>query len=315
MKTSSTGRLATSLSIAALSLAGLMACARAGDHSSTPSEGHGDVSPLPNQSKESDVTQDIEKATAIIYEEQATPGIICSGGGLYGEWLKRMATEKLRFIRLDHGGRCWDDGMGRTGADVNFLGELSRTMGFRAASKGESVTPEQLARFPGDGFPPFVYITGNGKVGRLSSEDDKKLREYCLRGGMLIIDAGSAEFDRSVRESVRRIFPGWPLVDVSDDDVVYQTPYAFPNGAPAFWHHGGARLMGITREGRWLVLYHPGDMNDAWKSKGYVDVAPEMRQNAFRLGTNLVVYSHFQREAAIDRRKKRPMPEEGPPEQ
>jgi hypothetical protein len=49
--------------------------------------------------------------------------------------------------------------------------------------------------------------------------------------------------------------------------MIYQLPYGFPDGAPAFWHHGGRRAKGIKHEGRWVVFYHPGDMNDAWKSR------------------------------------------------
>ena len=36
----------------------------------------------------------------------------------------------------------------------------------------------------------------------------------------------------------------------------------------------------VPSEGRWIVFYHPGDMNDAWKSPGYSDVTPEMRAAA-----------------------------------
>ena len=58
-----------------------------------------------------------------------------------------------------------------------------------------------------------------------------------------------------------------------------------------FWHHGGRRALGIKHEGQWVVFYHPGDMNDAWKSPGYTDVSPEMRASAMHLGINLVRYA------------------------
>ena len=90
---------------------------------------------------------------------------------------------------------------------------------------------------------------------------------------------------------LKRIFPGKRLIDISDDDVIYQQPFSFPDGAPSFWHHGGKRALGIKHEGQWVVFYHPGDMNDAWKSRGYSDVTPQMRHNAMKLGINLVAYA------------------------
>jgi hypothetical protein len=121
---------------------------------------------------------------------------------------------------------------------------------------------------------------------------------------MLIGDAGSGAFHHSFRGLVGRIFPGNPLVDISDDDVLYQQPTTFPDGAPSFWHHGGSRALGIKHEGRWVVFYHPGDMNDAWKAPGYSDVTPEMRHNAMQLGINLVAYAFNQWNDAVARLRK-----------
>ncbi len=109
---------------------------------------------------------------------------------------------------------------------------------------------------------------------------------------MLIADAGSAEFDRSFRSFIRQVFPDKPLLDIADDDMLYQLPYGFPNGAPAFWHHGGRRAMGLKHDGRWIVFYHPGDMNDAWTSPGYSDVTPEMRDAAMHLGVRILFLGH-----------------------
>ena len=61
--------------------------------------------------------------------------------------------------------------------------------------------------YPKDGFPPFVYMTGNGHMGRVSSNDIKILREYCLKGGMLIGDAGSRQFHDSFVHFMRQVFP------------------------------------------------------------------------------------------------------------
>jgi hypothetical protein len=182
---------------------------------------------------------------------------------------------------------------------------FAEATGFKKiANKGESHPISLLAKYPDDGFPPFVYMTGNGNMGRVSGNDAKVLREYCLKGGMLIGDAGSATFHNSFTYFMRQVFPDKPLIDIADDDMIYQLPYAFPEGAPAFWHHGGRRALGIKHEGRWIVFYHPGDMNDAWKSPGFTDVTPEMREAAMNLGINLVYYSFNQWNDAVSKLRK-----------
>jgi hypothetical protein len=254
-----------------------------------------------------EVDEMIEKQTQVTYEASANAkaGKMGKGGGTKGGWPEGMDDYKIRFIRLEHGGAGWDDGMNQTGADINFLRAFAQATGFKKiARKGESHSIALLRKYPTDGFPPFVYLTGNGDMGRVSSNDMKILREYCLNGGMLIADAGSARFHGSFTHFIRQVFPDKPLLDIADDDMIYQLPYGFPDGAPAFWHHGGRRALGIKHEGRWIVFYHPGDMNDAWKSPGYTDVTPEMRDAAMNLGINLVYYAFNQWDDAVSKARK-----------
>lgn len=256
---------------------------------------------------DTEVDKLMEEMTQARYEASvnAKAGKLGQGEGKKGGWPEGSEDYKFRFIRLDHGGKGWDDGMNQTDADINFLHAFAKSTGFdRIANKGESHSIALLDKYPEDGFPPFVYLTGNGGMGRTSSKDHEILREYCLGGGMLIADAGSASFDRSFKDFIRKVFPDKPLLDIADDDMIYQLPYGFPNGAPAFWAHGGTRAKGIKHEGRWVVFYHPGDMNDAWKSPGYSDVTPEMRDAATHLGINLVYYSFNQWNDAVTKSRK-----------
>ena len=257
---------------------------------------------------DTEVDQQIEEQSQVTYvaSANAKAGKMGKGGPGKGGWPEGMEKYKIRFIRLDHGGSGWDDGMdARTAADVNFLRAFANATGFtKIARKGESHAIRLLKKYPKDGFPPFVYMTGNHNMGRVSSGDIKILREYCLNGGMLVGDAGSPEFHRSFTHFMRQVFPDKPLLDIADDDMLYQLPYGFPNGAPAFWHHGGRRALGIKHEGRWCVFYHPGDMNDAWKSQGYTDVTPEMRQAAMNLGINIVYYAFNQWDDAVAKARK-----------
>lgn len=254
-----------------------------------------------------EVDKVMEEQTQVTYQAMANAkaGKMGKGGGTKGGWPEGMDDYKIRFIRLDHGGEGWDDGMDDSNADMNFLREFAKSTGFKKiAAKGESHKIALLEKYPKGGFPPFVYLTGDAGMGSVSGNDQKVLRDYCLGGGMLIADAGSAAFHQAFTRFIGQVFPDKPLLDIADDDILYQLPYSFPNGAPAFWHHGGRRAKGIKHEGRWIVFYHPGDMNDAWKSAGYNDVTPEMRETAFQLGINLVYYAFNQWDDAVAKVKK-----------
>lgn len=252
------------------------------------------------------VDQQMEEQTQATYQaSNAKAGKMGKGGGTKGGWPEGMDDYKIRFIRLEHSGGGWDDGMDETGADLNFLRAFAEATGFKKiASKGESHSIALLKKYPKDGFPPFVFLTGNADMGNVSEADRKILRDYCLNGGMLIADAGSARFHQSFMHFMRQVFPDKPMVDIADDEMIYQLPYSFPDGAPAFWHHGGRRPLGVKHEGRWIAFYHPGDMNDAWKSQGYTDVTPEMREAAMNLGINLVYYAFTQWNDAVSKAKK-----------
>jgi hypothetical protein len=255
-----------------------------------------------------EVDQVMEDKTQVQYQAlaNAKAGKMGKGGGDKGGWPEGMDDYKIRFIRLEHSGVGWDDGMdAASGADINFMRAFAKNTGFKnIAPKGEKHSIALLAKYPKDGFPPFVFLTGNGSMGSVSASDRKILREYCLKGGMLIADAGSPEFHRSFTHFIQSVFPDKPLLDIADDDMLYQMPYGFPNGAPAFWHHGGRRALGMKHENRWMVFYHPGDMNDAWKNAGFTDVTPEMRDAAMQLGINLVYYAFNQWDDAVAKARK-----------
>lgn len=250
------------------------------------------------------VDQQMEEQTQATYAaNNAKSGKMGKGGGKEGGWPEGMENYKIRFIRLEHSGAGWDDGMDASNADINFLRAFAETTGFKKiASSGESHSIALLKKYPKDGFPPFVFLTGDGNL-EINESDRKILREYCLNGGMLIADAGSVSFHNNFMRVIRQVFPDKPLIDISDDDMLYQVPFAFPNGAPPFWRLGGTRALGIKHEGRWIAFYHPGDMNGAWKSPGYTDVTPDMRDAAMNLGVNLLYYSFNQWNDAISKQK------------
>jgi len=209
-----------------------------------------------------------------------------------GGWPAGMEGSAIRFIRLKYKGGDWDQDMGK-GADYNLLLKFHDWTGMKIAKETEFREIERLKFFPKKKSPPFVFMTGMGGIS-LSEKEVKVLRDYCLNeGGMLFIDNGGGHFDSAVKAMLRRVFPGKPLVDIPNDDTIFQRPYVFPDGAPPFWHHAGYRAMGVRDEGRWVVFYHPGDINDAWKDD-HSGASSEVADQAYKLGVNVMFYAFNQ---------------------
>jgi hypothetical protein len=100
-----------------------------------------------------------------------------------------------------------------------------------------------------------------------------------------------------------RLMPDDRLVALPDDDAIFDMPYFFAHGAPPLWHHGGDRAMGVRYKGRLCVFYHPGDLNDAWKTD-HSGMDQERTELAFRMGINVMFYAykHYAQVAAKHRK-------------
>ena len=243
--------------------------------------------------EDSTLLKEVQEATELTYKATANAmaGRMGKGGGKTGGWPDGMENHRVRLIRLEyHGSHDWNDGMdARSSADMNFLRRFHELTGFRIARNSESHPIHYLKKYPKGYHPPFVYMTGTGGI-TVSGSDIRILREYLLGGGMLFADCGSMRWDRSFREFARRLFPEYNLLEIADDDPIFQMPYQFPHGAPPLWHHGGNRALGIRHKGRLVVFYHPGDINDAWKT-GHSGMDPDLAEGAFDMGVNIIYYA------------------------
>lgn len=242
---------------------------------------------------ESEILKKVEEETRDTYVATAlTDGKLGKGGGRSGGWPSGMENAKVRFIRLEYAGGDWDQDMG-VNADYNLLLQFHKMTGFRIADATEHITIPQLRRFPRHRGPPFVFITGSGGISA-SKKDVDTLRWYCLEeGGLIFADNGGGSFNHYFRALMRRCFPELEWVDIANDDILYQQPFVFPNGAPPLWHHSGMRALGLKHGGRWIVFYHQGDVNDAWKT-GHSGATEAQAMQAYRLGVNIINYAFNQ---------------------
>jgi hypothetical protein len=246
---------------------------------------------------ESDVIKKVEEASQLTYVADSTRvmgtgtgGKMGAGGGKQGGWPDGMEGAKVRFIRLEYNGPGWDDGMDAVSrADMNFLDTFRKLTGFATATRSESHSISLLSKYPKGMAPPFVYMTGSGEI-QVPDRDVRTLRDYLMDGGMLFADCGSPRWDSQFRSLAQRVFPGEPLTTIADDDPIFQQPFTFANGAPPLWHHGGMRAQGVKYKGRWAIFYHPGDVNDAWKT-GRSGMDAKLAEGAMETGVNIVYYA------------------------
>lgn len=139
---------------------------------------------------------------------------------------------------------------------------------------------------------PMLYLTGHGTV-RFSAQERAALRAYLLDGGFLHADDNYG-LDESLRRELGEIFPDRELVELPPDHAVYHVLYAFPDGLPKIHEHDGrpARGYGIFHEGRLMVFYsYESDLGDGWEDPDVHDNPADVREQALRMGVNLVLYA------------------------
>ncbi|GDY12161.1 hypothetical protein LBMAG53_10390 [Planctomycetota bacterium] len=230
-----------------------------------------------------------------------------SGGPGEGGWPNGFPDGQFEFYRVQYNGADWDDGMSaqRGNADVNFLNYMKERVPFPVAKVGKSTHMGQLTAYRKGMAPPFVFMTGASGI-NVSAAEVKAMREYLLGGGMLVADCGGAAWARSFQSFIQRVFPDYAYVTISKDDPLFQDPNGLGEEGPApLWRHGGTDFKGVkAKNGRWMVFFHPGDMNDAWKD-GHNGTAEHLWENAFMVGDNVTYYAvtHYLEETAKDQKR------------
>ncbi len=146
---------------------------------------------------------------------------------------------------------------------------------------------------------PFVYWRGTEDFPPLSEDAIEGLRKYIHRGGFVLIDdatAGGEAFDRALRRELLRAFPALPLKPISEDHTIYRSFYLLAR--PIGRVQGPSFLEGITYGDRIAIVYSRHDLGGALQrdklgawSQAVVPGGERQREQAIRLGVNLVIYA------------------------
>ena len=137
---------------------------------------------------------------------------------------------------------------------------------------------------------PFIFMTGHGNIS-FSERDVRNLRDYLLKGGFLYADDDYG-MDEAFRREIRKVFPDREMIELPASHPLFHCYFSFPQGIPKIHEHDGKRpqAFGIFDDtGRLMVLYtYETNISDGWSDAH--DNPPEVSEEAFRMGTNILYF-------------------------
>ncbi len=201
-------------------------------------------------------------------------------------WAQDRAI-KIAKLKYNGGG----DWYANKTALPNLIAFCNRNLGMNLDDEEEVVEPGSPEIF---GYP-FVHMTGHGNV-VFSDAEAQNLRKYLVAGGFLHIDDNYG-LDKFIRKEMKKVFPEAELVELPHTHAVYHQKYKFPDGLPKIHEHDGkpAQGFGIVFEGRLVVYYsYESDLGNGWEDQTIYNDPEEKRQQALRMGANLITYAFTQ---------------------
>jgi hypothetical protein len=213
----------------------------------------------------------------------------------------QTARGKLYVAKLRHPGGCNT----APRALANLMDAAGRELKVRTQVRQEllDITDESLFDYH------LVFMHGRTAF-RLTPAEQHCLKQYVERGGMLFADSicASQAFTESFRREMAAIFPERKLERISADDGLLSTRYGGfdlqtvsrrdpatggPAGAPleATVRKVPPDLEGIKLGDRWGVVFSPYDVSCALEKQDSLECHGYVREDAARIGLNVVLYS------------------------
>ena len=143
----------------------------------------------------------------------------------------------------------------------------------------------------------------------LSAAEAARLREYLLRGGILVADDFHGSNDWLIfTDSIRRVFPDRPIINMAEGEQILHVFYdldqrtqipgrrhlvRLKNGEIGAQMQGQASWKGIyDDDGRLMVaINYNMDMGDAWEHADDPVYPEPMTALAYKFGINYIIYA------------------------
>ncbi len=150
---------------------------------------------------------------------------------------------------------------------------------------------------------PWLYAVQVGEWG-ITNAQAAKLRDYLLRGGFFMADDLHGTVEWAVfQESMQRVFPDRPIIDIPDSDAIFHTVYDLDDRYQVVGHEHlreGHKLDGYVAhwrgiyddKGRIMVAISANsDLGDSWEWADDPSYPEKFSALGMRLGINYIVYA------------------------
>jgi len=214
---------------------------------------------------------------------------------------------RLEYVDLAQARQFWGRGWWRQdwpAAEIHFSEGVRR---LTALDVGEErhvpLTDDRIFDYP------WAYATQVG-YWQLGDDEVARLREYLLRGGFLVVDDFYGAPQWAVfRETMYRLFPDFPIVEIAEGDELLHVLYDLDQRTqiPGLRHLRRAPGGGIViepqdtgphwrgiydEEGRLLIAINFNmDVGDAWEHADMPEYPEPMTALAYRFGINYILYA------------------------
>ena len=196
-------------------------------------------------------------------------------------------SSSFKIVRLQYsgGGDWYND----PSAEVNIMDYLKKNTVIDVDEPkfySVDIATDDIFNFP------FIFITGHGNIS-FSDSEVKRLRKYLERGGFLYADDDYG-MDEAFRREMKKVFPDQEMKELPFDHKIYSCHFSFPKGLPKIHEHNGKPPQGFGYfiNGRLCVYYtYETNISDGWADPREHDDPPEKREEALKMGTNIIVYA------------------------
>jgi len=178
----------------------------------------------------------------------------------------------------NHTSRCFSD---------EFLREVQRetTIPTERRFKKVKLASDELFRYP------FVMMTGESGF-FLTAKERENMKRYLDNGGFLLASAGCSnkDWDRSFRREMKAIYGEQALGKIEMDHPLFRMVKQIDE---LKLHHPteSARLEGVQKDGKLVVVYSPHGLNDTGHTEGCCCCGGNEIENSLEVNVNILVYA------------------------
>ena len=270
----------------------------------------------------------LRRISAVVLVLGLASGVVAFQGG--SSWLQRQGSyfsqgysddysasskepSEFYWSRLRYTSRT--DAYGGYGYGYGYGGSWSRDypkadrqflMALKRLTRIEARPTEQVVDLDSDDIfnYPWVYAVQVASW-TFSDAEAKRLREYLLKGGFLMVDDfhGTADWDRFMA-GMRMVFPDRPVEDLNDNDEIFHVLYdigerfqvpgeQYVVTGRTYEKDGYVPKWRAIRDdkGRIMVaICHNMHLGDAWEWADMPEYPERFASMAFRVGLDYIMY-------------------------